>query len=50
MMHENEILLDIERLEEHELNVDVEGQKRLEAMVEQEVTRVMHTHKQKCSL
>lgn len=46
MMRENETLPDIERLEQWEFNLDVEGQGRLEDMVEQEVTRVMHTHKQ----
>ncbi|XP_018552334.1 LOW QUALITY PROTEIN: cilia- and flagella-associated protein 43 [Lates calcarifer] len=40
MMRENENLPDIERLEQQEFNLDVEEQKRLEAMVEQEVTRV----------
>lgn len=44
MMRENENLPDIERLEQQEFNLDVEEQKRLEAMVEQEVTRVMHTY------
>ncbi|XP_026210810.1 cilia- and flagella-associated protein 43 isoform X2 [Anabas testudineus] len=40
MMRENENLPEIERLEQHEFNLDVEEQKRLEAMVEKEVTRV----------
>lgn len=43
MMHENENLPDIERLEQHAFNLDVEEQKRLEAIVEKEVSRVMHT-------
>lgn len=42
-MRENENLPDIERLAEEEFNLDVEEQRRLEAMVEQEVTQVMHT-------
>ncbi|XP_026164307.1 cilia- and flagella-associated protein 43 isoform X12 [Mastacembelus armatus] len=40
MMHENENLPDIEHLEQHEFNLDIEEQKRLEAMVGQEVTKV----------
>ncbi|XP_068423978.1 cilia- and flagella-associated protein 43 [Clinocottus analis] len=40
MMRENENLPDIECLEQQEFNLDVHEQKRLEAMVEQEVTRV----------
>ncbi|XP_037321813.2 cilia- and flagella-associated protein 43 isoform X1 [Pungitius pungitius] len=40
MMHENEQLPEIERLEQEEFNLDVEEQRSLEAMVEQEVTRV----------
>ncbi|KAM8859660.1 cilia- and flagella-associated protein 43 isoform 2-T2 [Spinachia spinachia] len=40
MMRENEHLPDIERLEQEEFNLDVEEQRSLEAMVEQEVTRV----------
>ncbi|XP_054455755.1 cilia- and flagella-associated protein 43 [Anoplopoma fimbria] len=40
MMRENENLPDIERLEQQEFNLDVEEQRRLEAMMEQEVTRV----------
>ncbi|XP_034407920.1 cilia- and flagella-associated protein 43 [Cyclopterus lumpus] len=40
MMRENENLPDIDRLEQQEFNLNVEEQKRLEAMVEQEVTRV----------
>ncbi|XP_031694958.1 cilia- and flagella-associated protein 43 [Anarrhichthys ocellatus] len=40
MMRENENLPDIERLEQQEFNLDVEEQRRLEATVEQEVTRV----------
>ncbi|XP_035519235.1 cilia- and flagella-associated protein 43 [Morone saxatilis] len=40
MMRENENLPDIERLEQQEFNLDVEEQRRLEDMVEQEVTRV----------
>lgn len=43
-MRENENLPDIERLEQQEFNLDVEEQRRLEDMVEQEVTRVLHTH------
>lgn len=44
MMRENENVPNIERLEQHEFNLDFEEQRRLEAMVEQEVTRVNHTH------
>ncbi|XP_034040088.1 cilia- and flagella-associated protein 43 [Thalassophryne amazonica] len=40
MMQENEKLPDNERLELFEFNLDVEEQRRLDAMVEQEVTRV----------
>ncbi|XP_065815859.1 cilia- and flagella-associated protein 43 [Labrus bergylta] len=40
MMRENETLPDIERLELSEFNLDVEEQRRLDAMVEQEVIRV----------
>ncbi|XP_073337399.1 cilia- and flagella-associated protein 43 [Pagrus major] len=40
MMRENDNLPDIERLEQREFNLDVEEQRRLEAMVEQEVVRV----------
>ncbi|KAM3606934.1 uncharacterized protein V6R79_025898 [Siganus canaliculatus] len=40
MMRENENLPDIERLEHQEFNLNVEEQKNLEAMVDQEVTRV----------
>ncbi|XP_023282389.1 cilia- and flagella-associated protein 43 [Seriola lalandi dorsalis] len=40
MMRENVNLPDIERLKQHEFNLDLEEKKRLEAMVEQEVTRV----------
>lgn len=46
MMRENENLPEIERLEQHEFNLDVEEQKRLEDMVEKEVTRVMHAQQQ----
>lgn len=49
MMRENENLPDIEHLEQQEFNLDVEEQKRLEAMVEQEVTRVIRTHKHECN-
>ncbi|XP_041644785.1 cilia- and flagella-associated protein 43 [Cheilinus undulatus] len=40
MMRENDTLPEIERLELHEFNLDVEERKRLQAMVEQEVVRV----------
>ncbi|XP_068597731.1 cilia- and flagella-associated protein 43 [Brachionichthys hirsutus] len=40
MIRENENVPEIERLELKEFNVDVDHQKRLDAMVEQEVTRV----------
>nr|XP_040034407.1 cilia- and flagella-associated protein 43 isoform X2 [Gasterosteus aculeatus aculeatus] len=40
MMRENELLPGIERLEQEEFNLDVEDQRSLGAMVEQEVTRV----------
>lgn len=43
MMQENVNLPEIERLKQHEFNLDIEEQRRLEAMVEQEVTRVRHT-------
>lgn len=49
MMRENENLPEIERLKQQEFNLDVEEQRRLEAMVEQEVTRVIHAHKHKCN-
>lgn len=42
MMRENEKLPEIERLKDEEFNLDVEEQKRLEAIVEQEVTQVIH--------
>ncbi|CAJ1067274.1 cilia- and flagella-associated protein 43 isoform X2 [Xyrichtys novacula] len=40
MMRENETLPDIQRLELHEFNLDVKEQRRLKAMVEQEVINV----------
>ncbi|XP_074532554.1 cilia- and flagella-associated protein 43 isoform X2 [Halichoeres trimaculatus] len=40
MIRDNETLPDIERLELHEFNLDVEEQRRLEAMVQQEVIKV----------
>nr|XP_020456113.1 cilia- and flagella-associated protein 43 [Monopterus albus] len=40
MMRENEILPDTERLEQQEFNVDVDEQRRLEAMVNEEVIKV----------
>ncbi|XP_035461398.2 cilia- and flagella-associated protein 43-like isoform X2 [Scophthalmus maximus] len=40
MLLENENVPAMERLAQHELNLDVEGQKGLDAMVEQEATRV----------
>ncbi|KAF0027582.1 hypothetical protein F2P81_020323 [Scophthalmus maximus] len=40
MLRENENVPAAERLAQHELNLDVEGQKGLDAMVEQEATRV----------
>lgn len=43
MMLENENLPDTEHLEQHEFNLDPEEQKRLEAVVDEEVSRVMHT-------
>lgn len=45
MMHENEDLAVIERLEQREFNLDVEEQGRLEAMVDKEVIEVMHAQK-----
>lgn len=45
MMRENELLPGIERLEQEEFNLDVEEQRSLGAMVEQEVTRVIIKHK-----
>lgn len=44
-MRENELLPGIERLEQEEFNLDVEEQRSLGAMVEQEVTRVIIKHK-----
>lgn len=49
MIRENEKAPEIERLELQEFNLDVEEQKRLDAMMEQEVTRVIHTHKNECN-
>ncbi|XP_047190800.1 cilia- and flagella-associated protein 43 isoform X1 [Scophthalmus maximus] len=40
MLRENENVPAAERLAQHELNLDVEGQRGLDAMVEQEATRV----------
>ncbi|XP_055358538.1 cilia- and flagella-associated protein 43 isoform X2 [Betta splendens] len=40
MMLENEDLPDVERLEQHEFNLDTEEQKRLDAEVDEEVSRV----------
>ncbi|XP_064000506.1 cilia- and flagella-associated protein 43 [Pogoniulus pusillus] len=40
MMHENEQVPDIEKLEQHEFNLDVEEQERLQAEADQEVARV----------
>ncbi len=58
MMRENENLPEMERLEQQEFNLDAEEQRRLEAMVEQEVIQVSqkhtrthartHTHKHAC--
>lgn len=45
MMCENENLPEIERLKNEDFNLDVEEQRKLESMVEQEVTRVMQAHK-----
>ena len=50
MIRENEKAPEIERLELQDFNLDVEEQKRLDAMAEQEVTRVMHTHKNECNV
>ncbi|XP_076599514.1 cilia- and flagella-associated protein 43 [Chaetodon auriga] len=54
MMRENDSLPDIEHLEQQEFNLDVEEQRRLEAMVEEEVTRVRNEIKweilEKCYL
>lgn len=49
MINENETLPENERLELWEFNLDVEEQKRLDAMVQEEVTRVMYTHKCECN-
>lgn len=43
MMRENESIPESERLEEKEFNLDVDEQKRLEALVEEEALRVMCT-------
>ncbi|XP_030012526.1 cilia- and flagella-associated protein 43 [Sphaeramia orbicularis] len=40
MMQENENLPTIQRLEQHEFNLDVDEQRRLEALVHEEATRV----------
>ncbi|XP_070696760.1 cilia- and flagella-associated protein 43 [Pempheris klunzingeri] len=40
MMHENEILPDTERLDQQEYNLDAEEQRRMQAMMEQDKTRV----------
>lgn len=47
MMRENENLSDMERLEQHDFNLDIEEQRRLEDMVEEEATRVMNKKTQK---
>lgn len=46
-MCENENLPEIERLKDEEFNLDVEEQRRLEAMVEQEVARVHNINARK---
>lgn len=48
-MHLNENLPDTDRVEQQEFNLDIEEQRRLEAMVEQEATRVMHALKYECN-
>lgn len=40
MMLENEQVPDIEKLEQHEFNLDIEEQERAQAEAEQEVARV----------
>lgn len=40
MMHENEQVPDIEKLEQQEFNLDIEEQERAQAEAEQEVARV----------
>lgn len=40
MMHENEQVPDIEKLEQQEFNLDTEEQQRAQAEAEQEVARV----------
>lgn len=40
MMHENEQVPDIEKLELREFNLDLEDQKRVEAEAEEDVARV----------
>lgn len=40
MMHENEQVPDIEKLEQQEFNLDIEEQERVQAEAEQEVSRV----------
>lgn len=40
MMHENEQVPDIEKLEQREFNLDIEEQERAQAKAEEEVARV----------
>lgn len=40
MMHENELVPDIEKLEQWEFNLDTEEQERAQAKAEEEVARV----------
>lgn len=49
MIRENEKAPEMERLELQEFNLDVEEQKRLNVIMEQEVTRVIHAHKNECN-
>lgn len=44
MMKENVNLPEIEQLKQHEFNLDIDEQRRLEAMGTEEVTRVRHTY------
>ena len=49
MIRENERAPEMERLELQEFNLDVEEQKRLDVIMQQEVTRVMHAYRNDCN-
>lgn len=48
MINENESVPEIERLELREFNVNAEEQRKLDAMVEEEVMRVIQTQRNEC--